>query len=121
MISKDAKITVVGAGAIGGITAAFIKKAGWDPLLVCKHQETADLSTAPGIHITGIKGDHTISLKAVNNISDLSGHQDLILLATKAYDCLEAAKALLPSRSHGRGRSHADTRGTRRWWKTGLL
>jgi 2-dehydropantoate 2-reductase len=96
MISKDAKITVVGAGAIGGITAAFIKKAGWDPLLVCKHQETADLSTAPGIHITGIKGDHTISLKAVNNISDLSGHQDLILLATKAYDCLEAAKALLP-------------------------
>jgi ketopantoate reductase len=26
MISKDAKIGVVGAGAIGGITAAFIKK-----------------------------------------------------------------------------------------------
>ncbi len=70
MISKDAKITVVGAGAIGGITAAFIKKAGWDPLIVCNHQETADLSTAPGIHITGTKGDHTISLKAVKNISD---------------------------------------------------
>ena len=96
MISKDAKIGVVGAGAIGGITVAFIKKAGWDPLLVCKHQETADLSTAPEIHITGIKGDHTISLKAVKNISDLSGHQDLIFLATKANDCLEAAHALLP-------------------------
>ena len=53
MISYDAKIVIVGAGAIGGITAAFIKKAGWDPLLVCKHQATADLSTAPGVHITG--------------------------------------------------------------------
>jgi 2-dehydropantoate 2-reductase len=96
MISKDAKIVIVGAGAIGGITAAFIKKAVWDPLLVCKHQETADLSTAPGIHITGSKGDHTISLKALKSISDLSGHQDLIFLATKANDCLEAAQDLLP-------------------------
>jgi 2-dehydropantoate 2-reductase len=96
MFSKDAKITVIGAGAIGGITAAFIKKAGWAPILVCKHQETANLSMSPGMHITGIKGDHTISLKAVENISDLSGHQDLIFLATKANDCLEAAQALLP-------------------------
>jgi 2-dehydropantoate 2-reductase len=96
MISKDTKIVIIGAGAIGGITAAFIKKAGWDPLLVCKHQETADLSVSPGIHITGIKGDHTISLEAVENISNLSGRQDLIILATKANDCLEAAQALLP-------------------------
>ncbi len=29
MIAKDAEIAVVGAGAIGGVTAAFIKKAGW--------------------------------------------------------------------------------------------
>jgi len=96
MISKDAKIVIVGAGAIGGITAAFIKKAGWNPLLVCKHQETADLSTAPGVHITGSKGEHTMPLKAVKDISDLPGPQDLIFLATKANDCLAAAHALLP-------------------------
>lgn len=96
MISKEASIVFVGAGAIGGITAAFIKKAGWDPIIVCKHQNAADLSMSPGVHITGIKGDHTISLKAVKNISDLSGRQDLIFLATKANDCLEAAHALLP-------------------------
>jgi 2-dehydropantoate 2-reductase len=96
MISKDANIAVIGAGAIGGITAAFIKKAGWDPVLVCKHQETADLTTSPGVRITGTKGDHTIALKAVKNISDLSGHQDVVFLATKANDCLEAARALLP-------------------------
>jgi len=96
MISKEAKIVFVGAGAIGGITAAFIKKAGWDPTLVCKHQETADLSMFPGVHVAGIKGDQTIALKAVKNISDLSGHQDLIFLATKANDCLVAAHSLLP-------------------------
>jgi len=86
MIAKDARIAVIGAGAIGGITAAFIKKAGWNPVLVCKHRETADLSKAPGIQITGIKGDHTISLNAVENICDLSVHQDLIFLATKANE-----------------------------------
>ena len=96
MISKDATVVVIGAGAIGGITAAFIKKAGWDPILVCKHQKAADLSMSPGMHITGIKGDHTIAVKAVKNISDLSGHPDLIFIATKANDCLGAAHALVP-------------------------
>ena len=96
MISKDATVVVIGAGAIGGITAAFIKKAGWDPILVCRHQKVADLSMSPGMHITGIKGDHTIAVKAVKNISDLSGHPDLIFIATKANDCLGAAHALVP-------------------------
>ena len=96
MISKDATVVVIGAGAIGGITAAFIKKAGWDPILVCRHQKVADLSMSPGMHITGIKGDHTIAVKAVKNISDLSGHPDLIFIATKANDCLEAAHVLVP-------------------------
>ncbi len=96
MISKNAKIAVVGAGAIGGISAAFIKKAGWDPVLVCKHQKTVDLSASPGIHVSGTKGDHTVALTAVQHISDLSGPQDVVLLATKANDCQEAARALVP-------------------------
>lgn len=95
MIAKDAKIAVVGAGAVGGVTAVFIKKAGWNPLLVCKHQETADISISPGLRISGIKGDHTVALKAVKDISDLSEQQDLVFLVTKANDCLEAAHALL--------------------------
>ena len=95
MIAKDAKIAVVGAGAIGGVTAAFIKKAGWNPLLVCKHEETADLSKYPGMRISGIKGDHTVALQAVKHISDLPERQDLVFLATKAYDCLDAAQSLL--------------------------
>ena len=95
MIAKDAKIAVIGAGAIGGVTAALIKQAGWNPLLVCKHQETADLSVSPGLRIRGIKGDHTVALQAVKDISDLSDRQDLVFLATKANDCLDAAQSLL--------------------------
>ncbi|MBW2480245.1 MAG: 2-dehydropantoate 2-reductase [Deltaproteobacteria bacterium] len=95
MIAKDARIAVIGAGAIGGVTAAFLKKAGWNPLIVCKHQETADLCISPGMRIRGIKGDHTVALQALKDISDMSDRQDLVFLATKANDCLTAAQALL--------------------------
>ena len=43
MLTKEAKIAVIGAGAIGGITAAFIKQAGWNIEVVCKHRELANI------------------------------------------------------------------------------
>ena len=39
MLTKESKIAVIGAGAIGKTTAAFIKRAGWDLEIVCKHQK----------------------------------------------------------------------------------
>ena len=42
MLNKDAKIEVIGAGAIGGITAAGLQSAGHKVQLVCKHQKIAD-------------------------------------------------------------------------------
>jgi len=41
MLTKETRIAVIGAGAIGGITAAFIKQAGWNIEVVCKHRELA--------------------------------------------------------------------------------
>ena len=32
------RIVVIGAGAIGGVTAALMKRGGSDVTLVCKHQ-----------------------------------------------------------------------------------
>jgi 2-dehydropantoate 2-reductase len=93
---KQTNIVVVGAGAIGGVTAAFIKLKGWDPEIVCKHQETADKISGRGLQITGLRGKHTVQMKAVKDISDLSGQKDLLFLATKAGDCLNAARDLLP-------------------------
>lgn len=96
MSPETTKIAVVGAGAIGGITAAFLAKAGWNVEIVCKHQETVDLACSTGLRITGIKGEHRVPVRAVKDITDLSEPKDLILLATKAAECVDAARQSLP-------------------------
>ena len=90
------KTAVIGAGAIGGITAAFMKEGGLDPILVCKHPEIADRISRGGIHVTGIKGTHTVLLKAAKEIADLPQGIDIFFLATKANDAVSAAREILP-------------------------
>jgi 2-dehydropantoate 2-reductase len=90
------RIAVVGAGAIGGTTAAFLAKAGWNVELVCKHRDTVELAANRGLHVFGVRGDHVVKVKAVKDISDLSAGIGTVMLATKATDCVDAARALLP-------------------------
>ena len=90
------RIVVVGAGAIGGVTAALMKQGGSDVTLVCKHQEIADIASGRGLHITGVKGEHTVHLNAVADIAELDGTYDVALIATKAYDMPACARALMP-------------------------
>lgn len=95
-MKKDFAIAVIGAGAIGGITAAFLSQAGFDVELVCKHQEKADEVTAEGLHIIGVRGEHYIKMKAVADIEQLSGKKDIVFIVTKAYDMPDAATRSLP-------------------------
>ena len=90
------RIVVIGAGAIGGVTAAFMRQAGHDVTLVCKHREVADLSSGKGLHITGVKGAHDITVPAVTSVEELTGAFDLCLIATKAYDMPDCARQMLP-------------------------
>ena len=46
---EKSRIAVIGAGAIGGITAALMAEKGYDVWLVCKHMEIADVATAESI------------------------------------------------------------------------
>lgn len=96
MFNKTSRIAVVGAGAIGGITAGFIARAGYDIELVCKYRDLADKIAHHGVHVFGVKGDFRAPMPAVEKIRELSGTKDIILLATKATDMLEAARELLP-------------------------
>src|SRR5271157_5333292 len=96
MPDKSVNIAVVGAGAIGAATAAFMAQAGWNTEIVCKHQEIADLAQSPGLHVFGVKGEHCVPVKAVKDIKNLTRPLEMVLLATKATDCLVAAKELLP-------------------------
>lgn len=73
-----------------------MKEAGWDVELVCRRQETVNKIAERGLHIIGLRGEHPVEIKAVKDISDLSGEKDFVFLATKAIDCLEAARDLLP-------------------------
>jgi len=54
MGNKQPGIAIIGAGAIGGTIAAFMKQAGWELEMVCKHQETVDRIFERGFHITGM-------------------------------------------------------------------
>lgn len=90
------RIAVVGAGAIGGITAAYMAKAGYDVHLVCKHTQSAFLAGTKGLHITGVKGDAYIPVPSVARIDELNGLFDICLIATKAYDMPGCAKEITP-------------------------
>ncbi|MEA4999132.1 MAG: 2-dehydropantoate 2-reductase [Candidatus Limiplasma sp.] len=96
MSNNPLRIVVVGAGGIGGITAALLKKAAQDVTLVCKHPDIAALTSQRGLHVTGIKGEFTIPVPAVAEAGQLEGTFDVALIATKAYDMAAAAEALLP-------------------------
>lgn len=90
------RIAVVGAGAIGGITAAYLAKAGYDVHLVCKHEEIAQKANGTGLKISGVKGEEEIRVSSVCEIEQLEGMFSLCLIATKAYDMPEAAGKMLP-------------------------
>jgi 2-dehydropantoate 2-reductase len=96
MLTRELKLAVIGAGAIGGTTAAFMKKAGWDPILVCKHADTLAQIERQGIHVFGLKGEHRVPLRVVQTIADLPQDLDLVFHATKANDCEAAARELVP-------------------------
>lgn len=90
------RIAVIGAGAIGGITAALIRKAGYDVEIVCKYGDLSRRINDEGIHVFGICGDNRVAMPAVPETGDMQSGKDLVLLATKATDMIPAAEALLP-------------------------
>jgi 2-dehydropantoate 2-reductase len=93
---EQLKIAIIGAGAIGGITAAYFAKAAMDVELVCKHPETADAANSGNLTVRGVRGEWRARIKAVREIEDLSGSKDIVMIATKAYDLQDAARRALP-------------------------
>jgi len=93
-MNKDLKIAVIGAGAIGGTTAAFLAEAGYDVELVCKYDEITEKAKA-GLRIVGVKGEHIVKMKAVKEVEELTGKKDYIMVATKSYDMPETCKRAL--------------------------
>lgn len=78
-------IVVIGAGAIGGLVAAYLKDKSVDVALVAK-KEQAEFINKNGLEISGARGK--ISVK-INARAQMSEPADLVILAVKTQDIEE--------------------------------
>lgn len=93
---KNRSILVIGAGAVGGITAASLARAEFDVELVCKYNDYRDLVMSEGIKVSGVVKSFTQKIKAYSTIEDVNGKRDIILLAVKANDVKDVAERIKP-------------------------
>ncbi len=96
MKGRELSFLIVGAGAVGGITAALLKKQGYNIEIVCKYDDYASLISEKGIEVSGECGNFKVKIPAYSSISGVKEKKDIILLATKATDMIEAATVLKP-------------------------
>ncbi len=90
------RIAVIGAGAIGGTAAAFMTLGGEDVTVVCRREEVARTLRTEGMHISGIRGETYVPMKAVCGAEALEGIYDACIVSTKSYDTMEAVASALP-------------------------
>ncbi|HNR41394.1 MAG TPA: ketopantoate reductase family protein [Bacteroidales bacterium] len=96
MKSHDLSFLVLGAGAVGGITAALMKVKGYNVEVICKYDDYASLISGQGINVKGVRGNFTVQLPAYSSAVKLKEKKDVILHATKATDMTQAAMEAMP-------------------------
>ena len=82
------KIAVIGAGAIGGLVAGYLKLNGASVFLV-GHRDSVEATKAEGLQISGVKGNFKIT---IDSAEKLDYQPDLVILATKTQDLDRAVK-----------------------------
>jgi len=96
MFDKNSRLLVVGAGAIGGITAGGLSRAGYDVQVVDKNPEIVNKIRSDGIHVYGRGNDFKVRPSTASSIDGLSEKKDLVFLATKATALPAVAEAIRP-------------------------
>lgn len=86
------EILVVGAGAMGCLFSSSLKRSGHPVSLLEILPERADRINRQGILIEGMTGGHTVKVPAFTTAPSVE--PDLVLICVKAYDTLEAARAI---------------------------
>lgn len=89
------RITIVGAGAIGGTTGAYLSAAGYDVLLVDNVVDHVVAINQWGLRISGIRGDRTFPVRATlpHELKDSLG---FVILAVKAHHTEAALAPIVP-------------------------
>jgi 2-dehydropantoate 2-reductase len=101
MSIRNQSILIVGAGAVGGITAALLRKKGYDVTIVAKYPGYAEKIINEGITVRGVAGTFTEVLPAVTTLAEVKEKKDIIFFAVKANDLGDAAKEALPLLASG--------------------
>ena len=89
------KVTIIGAGAIGGLAGAYMARAGHDVVLVDRWAEHVDAIRADGLFIDGIRGEMRVPVPAAHP-RELAGPLEAVLIATKSQHTEEAVRSILP-------------------------
>jgi 2-dehydropantoate 2-reductase len=90
------RILLVGAGAVGGITAAILAREHQDVWLVAKYPELAGKIRNEGLEISGHCGEFVMKVPAVAKAAELTGKFDYAFMATKADALINATREILP-------------------------
>ena len=88
------KIAIAGAGAVGGLIAWHLVKAGHDPVLVAR-PASAGVLRRDGLTLVGDTGPGRLTVKVTSQPQDL-GPQDLVLAGFKAQDWPQGLAQVLP-------------------------
>lgn len=82
------KVAVIGAGAIGGLVAGYLKDKGQEITLV-GHADAVKAIRAQGLRISGVRGNFQIKLAASELLTE---QPDLAILTTKTQDLEDAIR-----------------------------
>ena len=90
------RILIVGIGALGGTIATRAVRAGMPIWLATRTAESAAAIRSSGLRVSGVGGTATVGSLQVAAVGEYAKAErfDLILVATKAHDALEAARFL---------------------------
>jgi 2-dehydropantoate 2-reductase len=86
----SARILIVGAGAIGGVTAARLARAGADVVVLDAYTDHVRLMHDPGLLFDELGTESRVRIDAVDRVEQLEGRFDFALVTLKATH-LEAA------------------------------
>lgn len=92
---RGQRITVVGAGAIGGTVGAYLHGAGYDVLLVDADHEHVTAVKERGLRFTGCRGERTF-FPPIIPAEDLHGPLGAVFLCVKGHHTASTARGIEP-------------------------
>jgi len=94
MQTRESRILVAGAGALGSVFGALLCRAGHDVTLLGRTAHMGEVESA-GLHVSGIWGDHHAQgLRAVTRVEDAGDDFDVILVCVKSFDTAAITRSL---------------------------